>query len=41
MAFTGSLRERCFDAYMRSADIARRLAMLLTFGLIDAGLDDS
>jgi FkbM family methyltransferase len=40
MASAVSLRERCFNAYIRSATIARRLAMLLTFGLMDRGVGD-
>jgi FkbM family methyltransferase len=36
-----TIRERCFNAYMRSAGFARRFAMLFTFGLFDTGLDDS
>ncbi len=40
MASVATLRERCFNAYIRSAGVARRLAMLFTFGLIDSGLDD-
>jgi FkbM family methyltransferase len=40
MANATTLRERCFNAYIRSAGTVRRLAMLLTFGLPDSGLDD-
>lgn len=40
MVSVATLRERCFNAYIRSAGIARRLAMLFTFGLIDSGLGD-
>jgi FkbM family methyltransferase len=41
MASVATLRERCFNAYIRSAGIAKRLAMLFTFGLVDSGLGDS